>query len=75
MLSPIGMFLLQQIADADSGVLLSEVAQNVRSGPAWLALARLLRAGLIDENGRSLYATESGRLAADFTESLGRDGP
>lgn len=67
---PLGMFLLQLVADADEGVPLGEVAEHLRGSAGWLALARLIRAGFVDENGLTVYATPSGRRAAEATTTL-----
>ena len=70
MLDPLGMFLLEKIADADAGVLLTQLDAYLDGAPGWVAISRLVRAGLLDENGRSLYATPSGRAAAEQTRAL-----
>ena len=70
MLDPVGMFLLQKIALEEAGISSSILDLNLSGAQGWLPLARLLRAGLIDENGRIVYATGAGTLAAQFTASL-----
>jgi hypothetical protein len=74
MLDPLGMFLLQRIAERDGGVSFGELADNFDGVDGWVIIARLLRAGLLDENGLSVYATSSGRNAAVRTESLAPRG-
>lgn len=77
MLSPVGMFLLQEVAARDGGVPLEELAGYVEAAEVWLIIARLIRAGLLDENGLSVYATQAGRDAAAttlaLTDEIGRE--
>jgi hypothetical protein len=53
-----GAYWLGRVA-AEDGLQLAE-SQDELSIQAWVAIARLIRAGLADENGRILYATEAG---------------
>lgn len=70
MLDRLGMFLLHTIVGVDGGVRLDSVAENLQGSAGWIAIARLVRAGLLDENGRTLYATPAGRRAAELTRGL-----
>jgi hypothetical protein len=54
-----GAALLARIAAVEDGVPLANLIAEL-DAEAWLAIARLVRAGLLDENGLRLYTTESG---------------
>lgn len=69
-LDPLGMFILHTVSAAENGIPLADVAENLRGPAGWVAVARLIRAGLLDENGLTIYATPSGRSAAEATQSL-----
>jgi hypothetical protein len=59
-LSTLGLFIAQKIGESDGGVLIDEVAANLDGAEGWLAIARLMKAGLVDENGRSFYLSPEG---------------
>lgn len=57
--SELGLFILQMASQVDS-LPIAEAADNLATGDGWIAVARLLKAGLLDENGKSLYLTTAG---------------
>lgn len=60
MLSTLGLFIGQKIGESAAGVLIDEVVANLDGAGGWLAIARLIKAGLVDEDGRSFYLTPDG---------------
>ena len=68
----LGLFILHKIAEAGEGVPLGEVDANLQGPEGWLAVARLMKAGLVDENGRTLYSTSAGeQVLEDIGKRLG----
>jgi len=63
----LGLFILMKVAGEPEGVSLEALSENLEAPEGWLALARLLRADLLNENTRSVYATE---LAANLLAGL-----
>jgi hypothetical protein len=61
-LTELGAFLLTKLAAYPEGVAVDELDENLQ-GSGWIALARLLRAGLADENDRTVYITDRGEAA------------
>jgi hypothetical protein len=59
-LSTLGLFIARKIGESDGGVLIDEVVANLDGAEGWLAIARLMKAGLVDENGRSFYLSPEG---------------
>ena len=55
-----GLFLLSQIAETSEGVTFDALTENLLAPNGWMGIAKLLRSGLIDENGRRVYPTQSG---------------
>ena len=55
-----GVFLLAQVVESGEGVLFDTLVENLAAPHGWIAIGRLMKAGLLDENGRRMYATPSG---------------
>lgn len=58
----LAMFLLDKVVTSHA-VRITQLAEHFEGPEPWLALGRLMRAGLVDENGRSVRATDDGRAA------------
>lgn len=58
--SELGLFILHKFGEQQS-IPIPEVSSNLNGPDGCLAIARLLKAGLIDEDGVSYYLTPSGR--------------
>ena len=58
--SELALFILHKIAQART-IGISEVASNIEGQEGWLAVARLLKGRMIDEDGSSFSVTPSGR--------------
>ncbi len=67
----IGLFILKKIQEREDGIGLDELSEHL-APKGWLALARLLKADLLDENDRIVYATASGEELT--AELLGAPG-
>jgi len=39
---------------------MDRIAENINTPQPWIAVAHLMKAGLVDDNGRSLYLTTLG---------------
>jgi len=66
-LAEIGLFLLHKVGTAADGIPVDVLADSLEAPSGWLAFARLMRAGLVDENGRCVYITGEGeRVLAEM---------
>ena len=69
-LTHLGMATLAYIASSPEGVDVDRLVEAIEEPEGWLAVGRLLRAGLIDENGRIVYPTLRGYEAAIEIEAF-----
>jgi hypothetical protein len=69
-LSREGLFILGTLAENEDGTPLQLLGENL-TWSGWLSVARLLKAGLIDENGETVGVTRTGDL---FLRELGGSG-
>lgn len=60
------VFILDVLYNKNS-IKLADVERNIDSVRGWMILARLLKAGLIDESGEELYITKAGQ---EFYEKI-----
>jgi hypothetical protein len=59
-LADLGLFILQKVSAAADGLSVQQFGENAAGWEAWLAMCRLMRAGLVGENGRIFYLTGRG---------------
>jgi hypothetical protein len=63
-LDSLGSFVLMKVAEGAGRVLVGTLEENLDGAHGWLAVARLINAGLLGENGRSVFVTERGESVA-----------